>query len=35
VNWNEQAKESGLHNRKFLDDVNEQHWLDRDPIYWS
>jgi len=25
VNWNELAKGSVLHNRKFLDEVNDQH----------
>jgi hypothetical protein len=33
--WNELAKESDLHNRKFLDEMNYQHCLDKDLIYWS
>jgi hypothetical protein len=25
VNWNELARESDLHNRNFLDEMNDQH----------
>jgi hypothetical protein len=35
VTWKQLAKESYLHNRKFLDEMNDQHCLDKDLIYWS